>query len=532
MPWRFYRYMLVDVLRQFATTAVILVIVIAFGAAIKPLSNDSLLTGWDTMKYLFLAIIPMLQFALPFAGAFAATISLHRMAQDNEFIAMSVSGQSYVRLLAPLAMFGFVLTLVVAVLSQSTIPIFLGKMAQAMTADLPRLLTNSIKQHTPFVQGDLVIWAEDIYLDTTNGDERMALDHVAVAKIDSTGRAKMYFTAAAAVIDVQRVDNQTSLYVGTRDTTQWTRGADGAGSLRGAPEGRLTHAIDLPSLTNQRLSTLTRSQLLHMREHPTEYHVVRRAVTNLNKAIDRNELLDELQQKLHSDGSLTFLSATGGRKFIVSSGGLEGSSFEPPISVTSIRGTGERSILNPQNATLILGYSESGAIDSVTLQMKDVIVGAGEIGANQRGELVVPSLQVKNVSFKPILTDQTIQQLLLLAEKYSTLSVTNAAVELRRNVNSLDGHVLGRIWQRWAVSLLPLLAILLGSLLAIRNPNQMPLGVYARVFVPTIIALLLIFSGGQMVRGANGMAGFSVMWIGNVALACLIIFHWLRLRRT
>ena len=164
--------------------------------------------------------------------------------------------------------------------------------------------------------------------------------------------------------------------------------------------------------------------------------------------------------------------------------------------------------------------------------MKDVIVGAGEIGANQRVELVVPSLQVKNVSFKPILTDQTIQQLLLLAEKYSTLSVTNAAVELRRNVNSLDGHVLGRIWQRWAVSLLPLLAILLGSLLAIRNPNQMPLGVYARVFVPTIIALLLIFSGGQMVRGANGMAGFSVMWIGNVALACLIIFHWLRLRRT
>ena len=39
MPWRFYRYMLVDVLRQFAITAVILVVVIAFGATIKPLSN-------------------------------------------------------------------------------------------------------------------------------------------------------------------------------------------------------------------------------------------------------------------------------------------------------------------------------------------------------------------------------------------------------------------------------------------------------------------------------------------------------------
>ena len=106
MPWRFYRYMLVDVLRQFAITAVILVVVIAFGATIKPLSNGGLLTGWDTLKYLALAIVPMLQFALPFAAAFAATICLHRMAQDNEIIAMSVSGQSYTKLLAPMAFLG------------------------------------------------------------------------------------------------------------------------------------------------------------------------------------------------------------------------------------------------------------------------------------------------------------------------------------------------------------------------------------------------------------------------------------------
>ena len=35
MPWRFYRYMLFDVLRQFAITASILVIIVAFGAANK-----------------------------------------------------------------------------------------------------------------------------------------------------------------------------------------------------------------------------------------------------------------------------------------------------------------------------------------------------------------------------------------------------------------------------------------------------------------------------------------------------------------
>jgi lipopolysaccharide export system permease protein len=524
--------MLADVLRQFAITAVILVVVIAFGAAIKPLSSESLLTGWDTMKYLLFALIPMLQFALPFAGAFAATICLHRMAQDNEFVAMSVSGQSYVRLLLPMALFGAVLTLCVAILAQSIIPIFIGKMVQAMTADLPRLLTNSIKQHTPFVQGDLVIWAEDIYLDTNNNDKRMALDHIAVAKVDKDGRAKMYFTATAAIVDIQRIDNQTSLYVGTRDITQWTRGEDGAGILRGAREGRLTHAIDLPSLTNQRLSALTRSELLQLLDKPRKYHLVQDAARNLNIALVRHEYLDDLQTELLASGSLTCLTATGGRKFIITSNGLKGDTFIQPITVISIRGTGEESTLNPKRATLLIVYSDSGDVDSVTLQMQDVIVGAGEIGENQRGELVVPSLSVKGVSARLINDDLPIQDVLMNADTYTSARIANAAVNLRRRVADLNNHVAGRIGQRWAVSILPLLAILLGSLLAIRNPNLMPLGVYARAFVPTVIALLLIFSGGQMIRGANEFAGFCVMWIGNVTLAGLVIFHWLRLRVT
>ena len=488
MPWRFYRYMLADVLRQFAVTAIILVIVIAFGAAIKPLSSENLISGWDTMKYLFLAIIPMLQFALPFAGAFAATICLHRMAQDNEFIAMSVCGQSYIRLLVPMALFGFVLTIIVAILTQSVIPVFIGKMAQAMTSDMPRLLTNSIRQHTPFVQGELVIWAENIYLDTGKIDNRMVLDHVAVAKVEKDGRAKMYFTASAAVIDVQRVDNQTSLFVETRDTTQWTRGLDGAGVLRGAREGRLTHAIDLPSLTNQRLTALTRGELLHLREHPIEYHFVQRATNQLKQALVQNEFHRTLQQKLKLDGSITTVATIGGRKFIISSSGLDGYTFLPPITVTTVRFTGELSVLNPRNATFILDYTSTGDIESITLQMQDVVVGAGEIGENQRGELVVPSLQIEGVNFSSLNDNQSMQQLLSAAHEVKTSTVTSAAANLRRELSALDNHVAGRIGQRWAVSLLPLLAILLGSLLAIRNPDKMPLGVYAKVFIPTIRA--------------------------------------------
>ncbi len=532
MPWRFYRYMLFDVLRQFAIAAVILVIVIAFGAAIKPLSSDSLLTGWDTMKYLFLAIIPMLQFAIPFAGAFAVTISLHRMAQDNEFIAMAVSGQSYIRLLAPMILFGVVLTLSVAVLAQSIIPTFIGKMAQTMTADLPKLLANSIKQHNPFVQGDLVIWAEDIYLDENNVDGRMALDHVAVARVQPDGKAKMYLTAAIAVVDVHRKDNQTSLFVETRDTTQWTRGEGGSGVLRGAREGHLTKAIDLPTLTKQRLSALTRTELLHLLDHPAEYHYVQKAMDRLKLAIVRNEFLAELKSTLKADGSLTCVSTAGGRQFIITSSGISGTTFIPPISVDTIRETGERSTLNPKKAALIVDYSDSGSIESVTLRMQDVTVGVGKVGENQRGELVVPSLLVQNVRIPSLEKELSPENLLDVADASKISRINSLADNLRTHISALDDHVAGRIGQRLAVSFLPLLAILLGSLLAIRHSNLMPLSVYAKVFIPTVVALLLIFSGGQMIRDANLLGGYSVMWIGNAALVCLILFNWLRLRVT
>ncbi len=531
MPWRFYRYMLVDVLRQFAITAVILVVVIAFGATIKPLSNGGLLTGWDTMKYLLLAIVPMLQFALPFAAAFAATICLHRMSQDNEMIAMSVSGQSYTKLLAPMAMFGVVLTFLVAVLAQTTIPVFVRMMAEAMTADIPRLLTYSVKQHTPFVQGNLVIWAEDLFVDQVNDDEKIALDHVAVAKLDRSGRANMILTASAALIDVQRQHDQTSILISARDAAQWTKGEEGSGIFRGSKELQLTHAIDLPSFTSRRPSSLTRKELLHLREDPSNYPHVDSAASRLKSDLLKHEFLNSLEEQFSQRNTVTCTAATGGRRFIIEAAGIQGENFQPPITVTTIRGTGEQNQLAPKKAKLLIDQSVTGEVESVTLQMTNVVVGAGQVGENQRGELVVPSLQVDGVTTGNM-DGATVTELLTTAEKHDAKHIKNTVKRLKNSLAVMEYQIVGRIGQRLAVSFLPVLAVLLGSILAIRFSNQIPLAVYGKVFVPVIFAMLLIFAGGQIVRDAKELVGFSVMWSGNIGVVVLVIFHWLKLGKT
>ncbi len=523
--------MLADVLRQFAITAIILVVVIAFGAAIKPLSSDSLLTGWDTMKYLALAIVPMLQFALPFAGAFAATIGLHRMAQDNEIIAMAVCGQSYVRLLAPMALFGLLLTITVALLTQSVIPTFVGKMTSAMSAELPRLLTNSIRQHAPFVQGNMIIWAEDIFNIKDGDQERMALEHMAVAKIDNTGKANMYLTAAAAVVDVQRINDQTSMLVKFSDSAQWTSSADGSGLLRGAKEGQLTHPIDLPSLTKQRPSSLTRADLLALRSNPRNYPKVNTAAVQLESTLAEVHFMEAVHNEFAKKNSIFCDAVTGGRIISIVAAGMRNDVFLPPITVTSISGTGEKRVLTPEAARLIVEPTESGGIDSVTLQMKNVIVGAGEVGENVRGELVVPSLRVRDVATESVHAT-SIPELLSAAQVNTTNAVKNSTRALRHQLELMEGQIVGRIGQRWAVSLLSLLAIVLGSLFAIRFSSDPPLSVYAKVFVPTVVALLLVFAGGQMVRDAREVSGFTVMWSGNIGLILLVGFNWMKLRKT
>ncbi|MFZ9882462.1 MAG: LptF/LptG family permease, partial [Phycisphaerales bacterium] len=123
MPRILFRHIVADLCRIMLLTAAVLVSVIAFGAAIRPIMQN-LLGADDVLQYVGLASVPMLQFALPFAGAFAGTIVYARLAADNEILAMSAAGLSYRKVLLPAAALGVVLLLGMAVLVDVGVPRF------------------------------------------------------------------------------------------------------------------------------------------------------------------------------------------------------------------------------------------------------------------------------------------------------------------------------------------------------------------------------------------------------------------------
>ena len=91
-PILVWKLLLSDLWRLLALSASALVVVIAFAAAVRPLATGQL-GPLSAVKFMLLAVPPMLQFALPFAAGFAATLAYHRFASENEAIAASAGSE-------------------------------------------------------------------------------------------------------------------------------------------------------------------------------------------------------------------------------------------------------------------------------------------------------------------------------------------------------------------------------------------------------------------------------------------------------
>ena len=333
MPRLLYRYMMMDVIRVAGLTAAVLVLVIAFGAAIKPLAKETLLTVGQTAKYIVLAAVPMLQFALPFAAGFAGTMSLHRMTGDNEILAASVSGISYRRLLAPIIALGLALMLVMVGLTQWVIPKFWGLLERAVTQDITALFQASIDRGEPFILGGTQIFADGLITEEdpeeTGADVRLILLHVAAAQTDEEGRIDEDVTANQAVLDIYRRPERTIVNLVLSDVVGFQ---PGSGTLVKMEQvGPITRVI--PSVLKDDARRMTRGELLALRGNPDAYGLVIERKIELAEELREVELWQAADARLREGGEVELgTRVADGQRYVVRAGGLAAGRFRPGAS--------------------------------------------------------------------------------------------------------------------------------------------------------------------------------------------------------
>ena len=543
MPRLLWRYTCVELLKVMLLTTAVLVVVIAFGATIKPLIQNKL-DPLDVGKYALIASVPMLQFALPFSAGFAATIVMHRMTSDNEILAMSTSGLSYRKIFTPIFSLGVLLTVIMLALTNFAVPHFWGLLQEMVTRDVTRVFTTTIERGEALSVGRTQLFADDVIVSEerpdTGADERLILLGVAALEVDANGEPRAEFTARYATVDIHHRKRDALLKLALVDATIF-RPEDG--SLIFVPKA-VPDAVSLRKDLSSGPKTMNFLELLELREDPTPYPPVESARSQLSDQLALADAWECIAAILERNEVLTLESAFGIERISIEGAQLNGEQLvgEPVFRVTQYEDDEpvRRAELNQADFDIYIDQANQ------TPQFEFRASTDSALDLRGRGDLKTRwPARIRGLSVAQCETtdrsSSTNDELLSTAAAVSAQAVGPASAlvaaldgrsdRLNHEITSVRADILARLVHRGAQSLTALLLLLVGAVLALVMRNALPLTIYFLAFLPAIADLLLISGGEQMVKYGDAIPGTLVAFSGNALLILIVTIGWLRLCR-
>jgi len=534
MPWTLWRHVAWELFRTFAVTVSIIVTVIAFGAAAKPLAEDAI--GADTvLKFVGLAMVPMMQYAMPFAAGLAATLTLHRFATDNEVLAMSAAGMSPRAVLAPVFLLGLPLFGVMLVLVLWTIPQFFTRMQELVTADATQMLLSSVERGEALRADRLMIYADAAReVPAPEGvRRRLALDGVAAIELapGPAGDVATEFTAERATVDIHSTERGTVAKVVLANASVY-RPAEGALITvpLAEPEAAAIHGsfVRGPKF-------LSIGEILALRRHPERAELVQTVGKTLAARLGDSDLVGCVEPmsragtiELEQPGTRRGFRIANVRWTKTQLRPASGSSFtlEERVDGRLVRSA-------TASSGTLRTVSEAGFAPRLALAVATTLTARDEAaGLPGRWPPRVDDLAPAGC---PLRTWDTSDVPAMLAEAdrrgAAEPALAKAAEQLRavavRVSRDADSYVSNRLAQ--AVSVI--LVLMLGATLAIAMRSALPLTVYLLAFIPAVVNIIMIAGGRQMMASGSVAGGFAILWGGNAVLAVALWLAWRRVAR-
>ena len=534
MPWTLYRYILRELLKILLLTTAVLVTVMSFGAAIRPL-QDGLLGPASLIRFVLFTMPTVLGFALPFAGAFASTLVFTRLVADNEVLACSASGMSYKRVLTPALLLGLVLTLAMLVLSNTVIPGFWKSAKRTVEGDVLSILVGQLNQNQPYVFRDegLVLYAQsarqrppgEIEMATGIQPEQfIELRGVAFGQYDhASGEVFNDTTAsrASALLFRDPVSDRAYVTLRLQDPVFYNARTGERRSDHARVSQIDSDPIYLPNPVDDEAVFFSLRELIRLWNEPDRFDRVRNAKAALRAAILRQAMHESLRSALTAGGP--------GEGFVVLQGGLRGDHYM--ISSPVVEDTGDALALRAdQGLWITVDRYPSASIagepelrfeavwGSVAVQTSE-FTGEPEARVTLRDVRVVdPILQDDAVNQKdehlftpmtwdgPLINDaeldaMTAGELGHLSEQppyASSAEVRQAKGGLAYQIMRLSMRITSQAHTRLASAVACVLLIVLGGIFAIKLRGRLPLVVFFWSFLFALITLLMVYTGQNL----------------------------------
>jgi lipopolysaccharide export LptBFGC system permease protein LptF len=526
-----WRYATIELWRLMLLTCAVLVVVIVFAAAVRYTAAGKL-GPLETLRFMGLAMIPMLQYALPFAAGFGATLAYHRMAQDNELKAAAASGISHTALLGPALLSGLFLTLILTLLTSDIIPRYLRDMQKMVTEDMTKMVVGSIRSGQALDLDGKMIYADSVRElgPNENFREVLLLTGVMAIETDEQGLVQREVTAKSArvgfphnsVIGDEQGETRTLMTIKLDDAIARERGK---AEVRASTE---PYTIALPGGMDDDPKFLTSRELAALPANPDRLNIIDSRRQQLAYHMAERQCIATIDAALKASGSVRMQDATG-RRYLIRAGGMEWSDENERWELRPAKAGGT---IDVEQTSAIAGESrrfsaKTGGMGSnlssdawdrsltISLQLESALVEGG----GTQPEWVFHSLLPTN---NPL--DQLIKlsssELLAKVQTDPLLSkdafVARPAQDLEKRIRKLNREILSKRHERIAFSISCFIMVVAGALTAMRLATSIPLAVYLWSFFPALLAVITI-SAGQQTTHQAGAGGLILLW-GGVAI--------------
>jgi lipopolysaccharide export LptBFGC system permease protein LptF len=573
-PWTLWRHILIEFWRLCLLTSAILVTVLAFTAAVKFLA-DGRLGPLDTLRFMLYAVPPMLQYALPFAGGFAATLAYHRMAADNELVACHAGGMSHRRVLVPAVLSGLVLAAALAVVSDTLIPRYLRSMDDMIRQDVARVMVASINRGEPIQMDRSLIYADSVTplsKPESGASDLLYLTGVLVVQLDKRGDVEAEGSAPEAYVWFYR---DTALSVeeslGADDPDAESRPGPATGSVtrvimdprsfvgrkrgefvaeQGA--GRIERLVVSPFRDDPKFFGF--ADLNRLRATPERIGQVDAERRRLAAALGERAATGAIASALASGGKVEFTEGAGEATYVLQASRLV--EYKPelrywtldPIASGPEKGrfilerrtpSGRPQVFRAERVLLRTDVNPDRRTGVVAVTLRLEVVSAvartgrdDDLSARTK-EDDIPGLVVSPDPVKPLLGLGAIDMLARADEHLARGAdeyVQKPRDALSRRVQDLMNEITSKQHERIAVCVACLVMVLTGAVMAMRLRDALPLTVYLWSFFPALAAVITI-SAGQQLTHDSGPPGLLLLWGGVIAQAGYTFVQYRELAR-
>jgi lipopolysaccharide export system permease protein len=572
-PTTIWGFLLGQLLKLLLLTAAILVTVLSFVGAVRMFANGTLgvvetlmLAGWLT--------VPMLQYALPFAGGFAATLAYHRMSQDNELTACYAGGISHKTMLLPTAALGLLMGLAMFAMADQVMPRFLRSAQEMITADPSRLLAGRLGkgQSLALDRGRKLLFADSVdEVEPKPGEhafKHLVLRGVVALELDDAGNIErevsswladvwLYHDADAPPVPAGPGPVERWSVPGEETTTAVMQLRDPVGGKTNVAIGTVEQTVvayRLPSTFRDRAKFLTWAELERAWANPERLTAVEERRKVLAQMLAERAAIDALRDELKRVGRATLIDSAN-RPVVLRGSGIEtsptadrgfavipskpGAPIEVSVVGSLASGAPEGSgghVHKAMRAYLGQPSAAAGSGTSLTLVMDEVSTTAAGEASEAAGVLTTLSLQGLRLSSDPLAafvaaTPQSLRtQAALRVADHADKPLAQQSAALEKEITATRREIRGKQHERIATSLSCVVMVMLGSVMGMRLGAAPPLMVYMWSFLPALLGEVAI-SGGQTMMVQQGASGLVLLYGGVSVVAALAFFHYRILAR-